>query len=161
MTLDELLARVVRSISTTKTFSLENVREFIVSQGEFIYNQLIGLDDTSKENEQTFRDLPMLTALRDENKKQGNLVPLEDSSSLNFHHSSLITHHFKIPHPFGTITHLPSLNIFHTVCGPHICHSMQLFFSPEPRNPNPVKKKKVRTPETEPKRRKGKKKERK
>uniref|UniRef100_A0A7N2L3M1 RFTS domain-containing protein n=1 Tax=Quercus lobata TaxID=97700 RepID=A0A7N2L3M1_QUELO len=80
LTLEELLARVVRSISTTKTFSLENIREFIVSQGEFIYNQLMGLDNTSKENEQTFRDLPVLTALRDENKKQGNLVPLEDSS---------------------------------------------------------------------------------
>ena len=80
LTLDELLARVVRSISTTKTFLLENIREFIVSQGEFIYNRLIGLDSTSKENEQTFRDLPVLTVLRDENKKQGNLVPLGDSS---------------------------------------------------------------------------------
>lgn len=79
-TLDELLARVVRFISNTKTFSLENIREFIFSQGEFIYNQLIGLDSTSKENEQTFRDLLVLTALRDENKKQENLVPLEDSS---------------------------------------------------------------------------------
>ena len=36
--------------------------------------------------------------------------------------SSLITHHFKISYPFGTITHLSSLNIFHTVCGPHTCH---------------------------------------
>ena len=80
LTLDELLARVVRFISNTKTFSLENIREFIFSQGEFIYNQLIGLDSTSKENEQTFRDLLVLTALRDENKKQGNLVPLEGSS---------------------------------------------------------------------------------
>ena len=36
LTLDELLARVVRFISNTKTFSLENIREFIFSQGEFI-----------------------------------------------------------------------------------------------------------------------------
>ena len=43
-----------------------------------------------------------------------------------FHHSisvtqfpSLITHHFKIPYPFGTITYLLSLNIFHTVCESH------------------------------------------
>ena len=42
---------------------------------------------------------------------------------LNFRHSSLITHHFKY------YTRLaPSLNIFHTICGPHTCHSMQLFF---------------------------------
>ena len=84
-----------------------------------------------------------------------------------FHHSisvtqfpALITHHFKIPHPFGTITHLPSLNISHTVCGPHTCHSVQLFFFFSiPRNRNPVKKKKKkRTLKTEPKRRKEKKK---
>ena len=35
---------------------------------------------------------------------------------------SLITHHFKILHMFGTITQLPSLNIFHTICGPHTYH---------------------------------------
>ena len=38
-----------------------------------------------------------------------------------------ITHHFKILHPFGTIIQLPWLNIFHTICGPHVCHSVQLF----------------------------------
>ena len=69
-----------------------------------------------------------------------------------FYHSSLITHHFKIPHPFGTITYLPSLNIFHTVCGLHTYHSVQLFFFPIPRNPNLVKeerggKKKPKSPE--------------
>ena len=55
---------------------------------------------------------------------------------------SLIIHHFKIPHPFGTITHLSSLNIFHTICGPHTCYSVQFFFPPVPRNPNLVKEKK-------------------
>ena len=45
-----------------------------------------------------------------------------------FHHSISVTHHFKIPHPFSTITHLPSLNIFHIVCGIHTCHSVQYFF---------------------------------
>ena len=49
---------------------------------------------------------------------------------LDFFFSSLITHHssLKIPYPFGIITHLSSLNIFHTVCGPYTCHSVQLFF---------------------------------
>ena len=55
-------------------------------------------------------------------------------SSLNFHHSSL-----NVSHPFRTITHFPSLNIFHTICVPHTCHSVQLFFSPVPRNSNLVK----------------------
>ena len=54
----------------------------------------------------------------------------------------LITHHFKIPYPFGTITHLPSLNIFNTVYGPHICHSMQPFFFPIPKLTEPKKKEK-------------------
>ena len=37
--------------------------------------------------------------------------------------SSLITHHFKY---FTRLA--PSLNIFHTICGPHTCHSVQFFF---------------------------------
>uniref|UniRef100_A0A2N9IIL5 RFTS domain-containing protein n=1 Tax=Fagus sylvatica TaxID=28930 RepID=A0A2N9IIL5_FAGSY len=68
--------KVVRSMSTSKTLPLEfPVREFIVSQGEFIYNQLIGLDGTPEKNERTFRDMPVLTALKDESKKQGYSVP--------------------------------------------------------------------------------------
>ena len=77
--------------------------------------------------------------------------------SLNFHHSSLITHnsslithHLKIPCLFGTITHFPSLNIFHTICGPHTCHrcSFFIFFFQYPNSLNPVeKKKKDRTSE--------------
>ena len=35
----------------------------------------------------------------------------------------------------------PSLNIFHTICGPHTCHSVQLFFFFSI-SLNPVKKKK-------------------
>ena len=67
-----------------------------------------------------------------------NLRPCLDAffSSLNFHHSSL-----KIPYLFGTITHLSSLNIFHTIYGPHTCHSVHFFFQ-YPNSPNPVKKKK-------------------
>ena len=54
---------------------------------------------------------------------------------------SLITHYssFKIPYPFGTITQLSSLNIFHTVCEFHTCHSVHFFFFLL--SPNPVKKK--------------------
>ena len=52
-------------------------------------------------------------------------------SSLNFHHSSLITHNSSLnfSHPFGIITQFPSLNIFHTICGPiHVSRCNFFFF---------------------------------
>lgn len=76
LTLDELLAGVVRSLSSSRNFpSGMSVKDFIILQGEFVYNQLIGLDDTSKKNDQVFTDLPVLCALREESRKQGNLLP--------------------------------------------------------------------------------------
>ena len=68
------------------------------------------------------------------------------------HHSSLITHHCKIPCLFGTIIHFSSLNIFHIICGPHTCHSMQLFFFfffSVPKLTEPSEKKKKRKKRTE------------
>ncbi|KAL6956133.1 DNA (cytosine-5-)-methyltransferase [Sarracenia purpurea var. burkii] len=81
LSIEELLARVVRSMSGRKNFPRGvSVRDFIVSQGEFIFNQLIGLDETSKKSDQIFSELPVLTALRDESKKvmgfaAGEMVP--------------------------------------------------------------------------------------
>ncbi|GMH24456.1 hypothetical protein Nepgr_026299 [Nepenthes gracilis] len=70
ITLDELIAGVVRSLSGSKNFpQLTSIKEFIISQGEFIYNQLIGLDETSKQSDQKFTGLPVLTALLEESKK--------------------------------------------------------------------------------------------
>ncbi|KAK3183178.1 hypothetical protein Dsin_030464 [Dipteronia sinensis] len=43
-------------------------------EGEFIYNQLIGLDETSMRNNQVFKDLPVLAALREENKKHSDVM---------------------------------------------------------------------------------------
>ncbi|KAH9684650.1 hypothetical protein KPL70_013634 [Citrus sinensis] len=81
-TVDELLAGVVRSMSDSKNFPHRTpMKEFIISQGEFIYNQLIGLDETSKKNDQIFENLPVLLALLDETKKQGSLITLETSAS--------------------------------------------------------------------------------
>ena len=88
-------------------------------------------------------------------------------SSLNFHRSSLITRHssLKFSHPFAFIIQFLSLNIFHTIHGPHnyycvrpllFCYSRTIFIpisislfliSPSPsalslsqsRNPNPEK----------------------
>ena len=86
--------------------------------------------------------------------------------SLNFCHSIFITHHssLKFSHPFAFIIQFLSLNIFHTIHGPHNCYcvrpllfcyprtifpiSISLFLiSPSPsalslsqsRNPNPEK----------------------
>ncbi|KNA19778.1 hypothetical protein SOVF_058430 [Spinacia oleracea] len=82
ITLDELIASLVRSMSGSKNFPPgASIKEFIVSRGEFIYNQLIGLDITSNKKDQKFSDLPVLVTLRDECKKnmayaQETVVPL-------------------------------------------------------------------------------------
>ena len=66
-----------------------------------------------------------------------------------FNHSISVTHHssLKIPYSFGTITHLSLLNIFHTICGPHTCHSVQPFFSFQYHWTQLKKKKKKRNPD--------------
>ncbi|XVF58899.1 hypothetical protein PTKIN_Ptkin07bG0103100 [Pterospermum kingtungense] len=74
LSLDELLAGVVRSMSGSKCFSGgASIKDFVISQGEFIYNQLIGLDETSKKSDQVFAGLPVLVALRDESRRHENI----------------------------------------------------------------------------------------
>ena len=48
-----------------------------------------------------------------------------------FHHSISITYHSSLnfSHPFGIITQFPSLNIFHTICGPYMSVGVTFFFS--------------------------------
>ncbi|XP_068639669.1 DNA (cytosine-5)-methyltransferase 1B-like isoform X2 [Aristolochia californica] len=75
--LEELLATVVRSMSATKTFHGVPSKDFIVSLGEFIYTQLVGLDDTSTAKDQIFAKLPVLVSLLDECKKRNDLSQLE------------------------------------------------------------------------------------
>ncbi|KAK2367307.1 DNA (cytosine-5)-methyltransferase [Trifolium repens] len=73
ISLDELLAGMARSMSGSKYFSgTVSLKEFIISQGEFIYKQLIGLE--LKANDKGFEDIPALIALRDESKKQANFA---------------------------------------------------------------------------------------
>ncbi|XP_027358721.1 DNA (cytosine-5)-methyltransferase 1-like [Abrus precatorius] len=75
ISLDELLAGMARSMSGSKCFSgTASLKDFVISQGEFIYKQLIGLDMTSKTNDRMFVEIPALIALRDESKKQANYV---------------------------------------------------------------------------------------
>lgn len=73
LSLDELLAGVVRAMNGMKSFSGGvSIKDFVISQGDFIYNQLVGLDETSKKDEQQFFELPVLVALRDESRKHVN-----------------------------------------------------------------------------------------
>ncbi|KAF8404027.1 hypothetical protein HHK36_008903 [Tetracentron sinense] len=86
LSLDELLAEVVRSMSGSKSFpSGESIKDFIVSEGEFIYNQLIGFDKGSEKNDQIFAKLPVLLALRGLSRKKGDLMPSEMALSHEIH----------------------------------------------------------------------------
>ncbi|XP_073311482.1 DNA (cytosine-5)-methyltransferase 1B-like [Primulina huaijiensis] len=81
VSLDELLAGVVRAMSGMKCFRGGlSVRDFIVSQGDFIYNQLIGLDQSSERIDHLFVELPVLSALKDECSKLVDLVQAQPGS---------------------------------------------------------------------------------
>ncbi|XP_052207175.1 DNA (cytosine-5)-methyltransferase 1-like [Diospyros lotus] len=82
ISLDELLAGVVRVLNGKKCFSRGvPIKDFVVSQGEFIYNQLVGLDETRGKNDQLFAEMPVLAALRDESSKHANFAQAKGSSS--------------------------------------------------------------------------------
>ncbi|GLT76699.1 hypothetical protein SLA2020_483440 [Shorea laevis] len=90
LSVDELIAGVVRSMSDSKNFPHgTSIKDFIISQGEFIYNQLIGLDETCKKNDQAFMDLPVLAGLRDESKMQRGFVPGGETTSGRVPNTSL------------------------------------------------------------------------
>ncbi|KAF5803309.1 putative DNA (cytosine-5-)-methyltransferase [Helianthus annuus] len=70
MSLDELLASLVRSMSGSKNFPHgASIRDLIISWGAFIYEQLVGLDDAPNSIDKPFAELPALDALKDESKK--------------------------------------------------------------------------------------------
>ncbi|KAM7528630.1 hypothetical protein LguiB_032040 [Lonicera macranthoides] len=74
--LDELLGSIIRSMRASKNFpSGTSIRDSIISWGSFIYDQLIGLDETLSKNDQLFSEIPVLAALRDESKKNADSFP--------------------------------------------------------------------------------------
>ncbi|XP_072988896.1 DNA (cytosine-5)-methyltransferase 1B-like isoform X2 [Typha latifolia] len=80
LSLEELLAGVVRSMSGNKSFSSGSTsKDFVISLGEFIYNQLIGLDETSSNNDVPLATLPALISLRDECKSRSEYNQLPSS----------------------------------------------------------------------------------
>jgi len=73
ISLDELLAGMARTMSGNKWLcGAATIKEFVISLGEFVYKQLIGLDLTSKANDMMFADISALIALRDEYMRHGN-----------------------------------------------------------------------------------------
>ncbi|KFK31662.1 dna (cytosine-5)-methyltransferase [Arabis alpina] len=82
ISLDELLAAVVRSMSGSKSFSSgAAIQDFVIFQGGFIYNQLAGLDETVKKHETSFAEIPVLVTLRDESSKLDMAVQMEGKPS--------------------------------------------------------------------------------
>nr|XP_010936296.1 DNA (cytosine-5)-methyltransferase 1B [Elaeis guineensis]XP_019701343.1 DNA (cytosine-5)-methyltransferase 1B [Elaeis guineensis]XP_019701346.1 DNA (cytosine-5)-methyltransferase 1B [Elaeis guineensis]XP_019701349.1 DNA (cytosine-5)-methyltransferase 1B [Elaeis guineensis]XP_029123947.1 DNA (cytosine-5)-methyltransferase 1B [Elaeis guineensis] len=78
LSLEELLAAVVRSMNGTKNASGGFVsKDFVISLGDFIYKQLVGLDETTENNHANLATLPALVALRNECKSriEYNRVP--------------------------------------------------------------------------------------
>ena len=76
VSLDELVAGVVSSMAQGRKFlSGLTVENFVISQGDFIHDQLIGLDETCKQNDNVFCDLPVLAALRDKKRESKGSLP--------------------------------------------------------------------------------------
>ncbi|KAM0873114.1 hypothetical protein ACQ4PT_038301 [Festuca glaucescens] len=74
LSLEELLASVVRSVNAIKGYTGTMSKDFVIATGEFVYNQLIGLDQTSGSDDQKLATLPVLLALRDECKSRVELT---------------------------------------------------------------------------------------
>jgi len=79
--LDELLASVVRSINAMKGYSGNMSKDLVISIGEFVYNQLVGLDETSSNDDEKFATLPVLLSLRDQCRSRVELTKLPSNIS--------------------------------------------------------------------------------
>ncbi|KAG7537210.1 C-5 cytosine methyltransferase [Arabidopsis suecica] len=80
--LDELLAAVVRSMGRNKYFSSgAAIQDFVLSQGDFIYNQLAGLDETAMKHETSYVEIPVLVALREKSGKIDMALQMEGKPS--------------------------------------------------------------------------------
>ena len=67
--LEELLSSVIRSINSSRKSGGIMSMDFVISIGEFIYNQLVVLDNTPTSNDEIFATL-VLIALRNETKSR-------------------------------------------------------------------------------------------
>lgn len=84
LSLDELLAALVRSMSGSKNFPHgASIRDLIISWGSFIFDQLVSLDDAPENADRAFVELPVLAALRDESKKHEEFASMNCLPSTN------------------------------------------------------------------------------
>ncbi|XP_006650735.1 DNA (cytosine-5)-methyltransferase 1A [Oryza brachyantha] len=74
--LEELIAGVVRSINSNRSFAGTVTKDFVISSGQFIYKQLIGLDHTADNDDEMLSTLPVLVALKDECKSRAGFMHL-------------------------------------------------------------------------------------
>ncbi|VAI38148.1 unnamed protein product [Triticum turgidum subsp. durum] len=68
LSLEELLAGVVSSINLSSGFNGRVRKEFVISIGEFVHNQLTALDHAANNDDEMLLTLPALVALRNECK---------------------------------------------------------------------------------------------
>ncbi|KAJ3674716.1 hypothetical protein LUZ60_005332 [Juncus effusus] len=84
---DELLAGVIRSLNNSSAFPNGNVtKELIISHGEFIYKQLVGLEE-----EFPFELMQSIISLREEcltNRSDSQIIPISPSTGIKIHESS-------------------------------------------------------------------------
>ncbi|XP_076952096.1 DNA (cytosine-5)-methyltransferase 1B-like [Bidens hawaiensis] len=84
MSLDELLASLVRSMSGSKNFPHGgSIRDLIISWGVFVYEQLVGLDDAPNSMDKPFVELSALVALKDESEKSSEFGGMNISRPAN------------------------------------------------------------------------------
>ncbi|KAH9315101.1 hypothetical protein KI387_023728, partial [Taxus chinensis] len=86
LSLDELVACVTRSMSSNKNYQGRFWgRDFVLSQGDLIVNQLTVLDSSCEDGDQLFTGLPALVALEQEcleSKKRGSAgIKIEEISA--------------------------------------------------------------------------------
>uniref|UniRef100_A0ACD6A8W4 Uncharacterized protein n=1 Tax=Avena sativa TaxID=4498 RepID=A0ACD6A8W4_AVESA len=70
LALEELLARVVRSINSNRGFKGTVSKDSVIANGEFIHSQLSALDHTANDDDEVLSTLPVLVALRNECKSR-------------------------------------------------------------------------------------------
>jgi DNA (cytosine-5)-methyltransferase 1 len=82
LALDELLASVVRSINSNRSFNGTVSKDFVISIGEFIHSQLTALDHTVNSDDEILSMLPALVALRNDcrSRMQFSMLPAMTSN---------------------------------------------------------------------------------
>jgi DNA (cytosine-5)-methyltransferase 1 len=82
LALEELVAGVVRSISSNGSFNGTLSKNFVISTGEFIHSQFTELDLTANNDDEALSTLPVIVALRNECQSISKLPAMLPNGSL-------------------------------------------------------------------------------